>query len=72
LELVIYAVGGWIWFIFFSEGRGGRGWYRVIDDLYKVMVFLETMSGSSPIGVSSPVMKKDGKEVLGLKVSSRS
>jgi hypothetical protein len=44
----------------------------VADELCKVLVFLESTSGSSPVGVLSPVEKKDGKEVLGLKVSSLS
>jgi hypothetical protein len=72
LELAVYAVGGWRGFILFPEGRGGRGWNRVADELCKVMVFLETTTGSSAIGVLSPGDKKDGKEVLGLKVSSPS
>jgi hypothetical protein len=42
----------------------------VANELCKVVVFLETTAGSSLIGVLSPVEKKDGKEVLGLKVSS--
>ncbi len=42
----------------------------MVDELCKVMVFLETTSRSSFVGVLSPVEKKDGKEVLGLKVSS--
>jgi hypothetical protein len=36
------------------------------------MVFLETTSVSSPVGVLSAMEKKDGNEVLGLKVSSPS
>jgi hypothetical protein len=44
----------------------------VVDELCKVMVFLETTFGSSPFGVLSLVEKKDGKKVLGLKVSSPS
>ncbi len=44
----------------------------MVDELCKVMVFLETMSRSSPLGVLSLVEKKDVKEVLGLKVSSPS
>jgi hypothetical protein len=44
----------------------------VVDELCKVMVFLEITSRSSPVGVLSPVEKKDRKEVSGLKVSSPS
>ncbi len=44
----------------------------MVDELCKVMIFLKTTSGSSLVGVFSLVEKKDGKEVLGLKVSSRS
>jgi hypothetical protein len=54
-----------------SSYSGGRGWNKVADELWKVLVFLETTSGSSPVGVLSPV-EKDGKKVLGLKVSSPS
>jgi hypothetical protein len=39
LELVVYAVGGRRGFILFPEGRGGRGWNKVVDELCKVMVF---------------------------------
>jgi hypothetical protein len=70
LELVIYAMGGWSGFILFPEGQGGQSWNRVVGELCKVMVFLETTFGSSPDGVLSPVEKKDGKKDLGLKVSS--
>jgi hypothetical protein len=65
LEQAVYAVGGWRGFILLLEGRGGWGWNRVTDELCKVLVFLETTSGSSPVGVLSPVEKKDGKEGLG-------
>ncbi len=72
MEQAVYAVGGWRGFILLLEGRGGWGWNRVTDELCKVLVFLETTSGSSPVGVLSPVEKKDRKEVSGLKVSSPS
>jgi len=72
LELVVYVVVDPRGFISFPEGRGGRGWNRVVDELCKVMIFLKTTSGSSLVGVFSLVEKKDGKEVLGLKVSSPS
>jgi hypothetical protein len=35
----------------FPQRQGGWGWNRVVDELCKVMVFLETTSGSSPVGV---------------------
>jgi hypothetical protein len=38
----------------------------------KVLVFLKTSSGSSPVGVLFPVEKKDEKEVFGLKASLQS
>jgi hypothetical protein len=41
----------------------------VANELGKVLVFLETSSRSSPVGVLFSVEKKDGKEVLGLKAS---
>jgi hypothetical protein len=69
LEPVVYAVAGQRGFILVPEGRGGWGWKRVVDELSKVMVFLETTYGSSLVGVLSPVEMKDGKKVLGLKVS---
>jgi hypothetical protein len=72
LELTIYAMGGQRGFILFPKGQGGQGWIRVVEELCKVMVFLESAFGSSPVGVLSAVEKKDGKEVLGLKVSSPS
>jgi hypothetical protein len=65
LELAVYAVGGQRGFILFAEGRGGRGWNRVADELCKVLVFMETTSRSSSVGVLSLVEKKDGKEGLG-------
>jgi hypothetical protein len=68
LELVVFAVGGRSGFILFLEGRGGRGWNRVVDELGKVLVFLDSTSGSPPVGALS-LVKKDGKEVLGLKAS---
>jgi hypothetical protein len=64
LELTIYAMGGRRGFI------GGQGWTRMVDELCKVMVFLESAFGSSPVGVLPAMEKKDGKKVLGLKVSS--
>jgi len=50
LELVVYAVGGRSGFILFPKGLGGRGWNRVVDELCKVMVFLET---GSPYAIAS-------------------
>jgi hypothetical protein len=41
----------------------------VANELGKVLVFLETSSRSSPVGVLFSVEKKDGKDVLGLKAS---
>jgi hypothetical protein len=41
----------------------------VANELGKVLVFLESSSRSSLIGVLSPVEKKNGKEVLRLKAS---
>lgn len=35
------------------------------DELSKVLVFLETLSGSSPVGVLFSVEKKDGEGGLG-------
>ncbi len=61
LELAVFAVGGRSGFILFPEGRGGRGWNKVADELGKVLVFLDTSSGSSPIGVLSPVEKEGWK-----------
>jgi len=68
LELAVFAVGGRSGFILFPEGRGGRGWNKVADELGKVLVFLDSTSRSPPVGALSPV-KEDGKEVLGLKAS---
>jgi hypothetical protein len=48
-------------FILFPEGRGGQGRNKVVDELCKVIVFLETMSRSSPIGVLSTVEKEGWK-----------
>jgi hypothetical protein len=53
LELAVYAEGGWRGFILFSEGKGGRGWNRMAKELGKVLVFLDTLFGSSPVGVFS-------------------
>jgi hypothetical protein len=53
LELAVYAEGGWQGFILFSEGKGGRGWNRMAKELGKVLVFLDTLFGSSPVGVFS-------------------
>jgi hypothetical protein len=66
---VVVAVGGQRGLILFPKGRGGQGWIRVADELGKVLVFLETLSRSSPVGALFPVEKKDGKEILGLKAS---
>jgi hypothetical protein len=62
LELAVYAEGGWQGLILFWEGNGGRGWNRMAKELGKVLVFLDTSSGSSPIGVFFPVERKDGEK----------
>ncbi len=45
------------------------GWNRVANELGKVLVFLDSTSRSPLVGALSPVKKKDGNEVLGLKAS---
>jgi len=65
LELAVDAEGGRRWLILFPEGRGVQGWNRVAKELGKVLVFLDTSSGSSPVSVLSLVERKDGMEGSG-------
>jgi hypothetical protein len=65
LELAVYVEGCRQGLILFPKGRGGQGWNRMAKELGKVLVFLDTSSGSSPVGVLSSVEREGWDGGLG-------
>jgi hypothetical protein len=59
LKVASFAIGGRKWSIWLPEARDGQGWRRVAGELSKMVVFLESTTGS----IGGVVVSSDGKNM---------